>query len=463
MISASARQDLERNGKVVGLGQWDSLPLILHAFVRVVRIVAICGWHSSAAIPALLRAVRRPNDSATIEDLGRRLASLFEALGPTFIKIGQTLGNRSDLARDELLRPLRRLHDNVRPMSAGAAMRVLVSAYGEDFFQLFDGFISEPIATGSIAQVHQARCRAEGLDVALKIKRPHVDETIRADLQLIRLAANLMILIPAFRGIPVIEAIDEVARAIQQQTDFSCEVTSALRFHADMAGFPEIVIPKPIPHLCRDRVIVMTFLPGLRRLDDATLGRRERQQLLETGLKFLYRMIFTTGFIHCDLHPGNLMIGANQTIALLDHGLVAELDENSKAMFRDFFLGIVFNEGRECAAILKKTATSISQSFDSIEFEAEVCALIAKTSARRANEFQVSHFAMALFDIQRRHGVRGSTQFTMAILSLLMFEGLAKQFHPSLDFQRHAMPFLAVSLARRIGQPPGNIGITLSP
>ena len=463
MISASAKQDLGRNGKVIALCQGDSLPLILYALVRVVRIVAICGWHSSAAIPTLLRAVRRPNDSATIEDLGRRLASLFEALGPTFIKIGQTLGNRSDLARDELLRPLRRLHDDVRPMSARAAMRVLVSTYGAGFFQLFDGYNSEPIAAGSIAQVHQARLRAEGLDVALKIKRPHVDETIRADLQLVRLAANLIIFFPAFREVPMIEAIDEVARAIQQQTDFSREVTSALRFHADMAGFPEIIVPKPIPHLCSDRVIVMTFVPGLRRLDDAALGRRERQQLLETGLTFLYRMIFTTGFIHCDLHPGNLMIDANKKIVLLDHGLVAELDENSKAVFRDFFLGIVFNEGRECAAILKKTATSISHGFDSIEFEAEICALIAKTSALRANEFQVSQFAMVLFDIQRRHGVRGSTQFTMAILSLLIFEGLAKHFHPSLDFQRHAIPFLAASLARRIGQPPGISGITPSP
>lgn len=436
----------------------NAMQLFFVALARLIRIFSICGWHCAAAIPAVLRVARRPRHEATIEELGQKLAALFEALGPTFIKIGQTLGNRSDLAREELLRPLRRLHDNVRPMPSRTAEQIFLSSYGADARRLFEFFNPEPIAAGSIAQVHRARLRGDDEDVALKIMRPRVRETIEADLRLLRLAAKLMTMHPAFRQVPIIEAVDEVARAIQQQTDFGREVRNGLRFYADLTEISGIVVPKPIPHLCNDRIIVMTFLPGLRKFDDAHLEQRQREQLLETALAYLYRMIFTTGFIHCDLHPGNLMVGLDQQVVFLDHGLVAELDEARKAEFRDFFLGMVYNEGRECADILRKTATSISPSFDPIRFQEEVCTLIARTSARKADRFQVSHFAVALFDIQRRHGLRGSAEFTMAILSLLMFEGLAKHFHPSLDFQRHAIPFLAAALARRVGkqslQPP---------
>jgi ubiquinone biosynthesis protein len=152
------------------------------------------------------------------------------------------------------------------------------------------------------------------------------------------------------------------------------------------------------------------------------------------------------------------MVGPGQEVVLLDHGLVAELDESRKAIFRDFFLGIVFNEGRECAAILEATATSIADNFQRNEFESEIRDLISRTSSRRSDQFQVGSFAVALFDIQRRHGLRGSAEFTMAILSLLTFEGLAKQFHPRLDFQRQAIPFLAAALTRRAGQRQRVIG-----
>jgi ubiquinone biosynthesis protein len=365
------------------------------AFIRLLRILAVGAWHGAAATPTLLRFRRHPEDTASVEALARRLAALLEALGPTFIKVGQTLGNRSDLAREELLRPLRRLQDQVRPLPRGQADRLWRSTFGPEALRRFESFDPEAVAVGSIAQVHRARLQARGTEVAVKMKRPRVDAIIAADLRLLRLAARVMSLFASFRRVPVLEAVEEIARAIQSQTDFEAELRNGLRFHTDLIDMPGVMVPKPIPQLCNDRALVMAFVPNLLRLDNGEMKQREREEFLESGLACLYQMIFSTGFIHCDLHPGNIMVGPGQEVVLLDHGLVAELDESRKAIFRDFFLGIVFNEGRECAAILEATATSIADNFQRNEFESEIRDLISRTSSRRSDQFQVGSFAVA--------------------------------------------------------------------
>jgi ubiquinone biosynthesis protein len=189
----------------------------------------------------------------------------------------------------------------------------------------------------------------------------------------------------------------------------------------------------------------MEFMDDLERLDEFTVERERSAAAILNTLRALYAMIFEFGVVHCDLHPGNVFLQGNSAV-ILDGGFTAALSPSNRAEFCDFFLGIVSNDGKRCARILRETATDVPELFDLARFESEIALLIDRNSGSVAETFQVARFVGELFDIMRRHGVRGSTAFTMAILSLLVFEGLTRIRFPDLAFQQEAVPFVVSSI-----------------
>ena len=156
----------------------------------------------------------------------------------------------------------------------------------------------------------------------------------------------------------------------------------------------------------------------------------------------LFRMIFAEGFVHCDMHQGNLHLLADGRAVLVDFGFIAELRRTDRIKFAEFFLALAINNGIRCARITLEIARSVPEDFPYQQFEREVAELVDAVSGASARDFQVFRFVTGMFDVQRRFRVRGTTGFMMAILSLLVFEGIAKDVDPDLDFQREAMPFV---------------------
>ena len=157
------------------------------------------------------------------------------------------------------------------------------------------------------------------------------------------------------------------------------------------------------------------------------------------------------------MHPGNVFLLGTESLALLDTGLTVELSPADQRNFASFFFGMVCNKGRECARILFETATSCVPAFRREEFDAEVSALVNRHFAKRASEFEVTLFAAQLFNVMRKHGLRGSTKFMTTILSLVVFEGIAKQIDPSLDFQAEARQYIPVVLRALLPPAYGDV------
>lgn len=382
--------------------------------------------------------------SAGFQLVGTLLTRVLERLGPAFVKIGQVLSTRHDLLPSELLAPLGRLQDRVRPMSGASARRAVERHLSCPIADVFGEFDEVPLASGSIAQVHLATLKGSNQRLAVKLKRPRIDRVIAHDARVFLLAVRCVTCLPAMRSMPLAAAMQSICEALVLQTDFEAEAKAHQCFYETFAA--EVRIPRLFPALCTKQYLVMEFIPGMVKLADPTLSADTSRQAVAAGLRVLYEMIFCTGLIHCDLHPGNLQCTDSGKLALVDFGFWAQLPDLDRQAFSEFFLSVALGDSRTAAKIVRANALSLSERFDAQAFEIDMMELIARSSRQRSGEFLVSEFVLALFKIQRSHGIFGSPAFTMAITSLLVFEGIARPLHPELDFQREAMPFLLRAL-----------------
>ena len=152
------------------------------------------------------------------------------------------------------------------------------------------------------------------------------------------------------------------------------------------------------------------------------------------------------------MHPGNFCLQNDGEALLVDFGLIAELERSVRVGFAEFFYCMVVNDGYTCAQITLETASHVPEDLDEDAFTEAIVALVDKYSGQRVTGFEVAGFVVGMFDIQRRFRIRGTSTFMMAIVSLLVFEGVAKTVNPELDFQTCSIPYLqeALNMRRRV-------------
>ena len=398
------------------------------------------------------RFARRGESGASI--IGRTLAEVFEALGPTYIKLGQILSTRRDLLSEPVIRHLERLQDRLPAIPFRLVPPLFRREFGIDLAEAFTAFERSPIASASIASVYRGRL-PDGRVVAVKIRRPGIERRIAADLRLLRAATGLCGLLPWFRLLPLRPAVNEFGTCLVRQLDFRLEAAANRRLGAALAWEQGVIVPELVEELCSSSILTMEFIEGLQL--PAEPSRRRARQALLAGLHALYRMIFVEGLIHCDMHQGNLHFLPDGRAALVDFGFMAEFARADRLKFAEFFYTMATNDGVRCAQITLETAASYPPDLAYDAFEADVIALVNRAAGARAREFQVADFVLSLFDLQRRYRVLGTTAFTMAIVSLLVFEGIAKDTYADLDFQREAYPFILRASIRPHRPEPGRL------
>src|SRR5437868_10447335 len=141
----------------------------LDRLIRAVRFVVFRGADESAS-----KAARLAKQGAWFK------RSLIK-LGPTFIKIGQALGTRGDLLPLAYVKELATLQDQVPAFPTAEAYARIEAELGRTVQAAFAEIDAEPIAAASLGQVYRARLH-NGAEVAVKVQRPHLEETIRFDI-----------------------------------------------------------------------------------------------------------------------------------------------------------------------------------------------------------------------------------------------------------------------------------------
>jgi ubiquinone biosynthesis protein len=313
---------------------------------RIVRVTRLLGppiaiWY--------LRDRKRGRDESRAA-LSRRLRLAFQALGPTYIKLGQILSSGEGIFPEDIVGQFKLLRDKVPAESFADVRRIIEEDLGKRVEEVFSRIDEKPIAAASIAQVHAARLLS-GEEVVVKVQRPTIADLVRRDLAAMSwLAPYLVGRIPvsALANPPAL--IQLFAETIVEELDFRLEADNMLAIAGILAqtGQRAIVVPRPHPRLVTRRVLVMERLDGFAwdDVEGMKAAGIDTEAVLRAGTVSFLEGAMLFGVFHGDLHGGNLFVQDNGRVVLLDFGITGRLDEVQRLAFLRLLVGGTTNDVR---------------------------------------------------------------------------------------------------------------------
>ncbi|MBI3567656.1 MAG: AarF/ABC1/UbiB kinase family protein [Gemmatimonadetes bacterium] len=279
----------------------------------------------------------------------RGLVAAITALGPTFVKLAQVFASRADLIPEPYLGELGVLVDAVPPFPVSEVDRIVSESYdGARPEQIFETFNRIPVAAASLGQVHRATHR--GRDVAVKILRPGIERIIERDLAAARRIlgwVNRRWTHPHAMGL--LAVVEEFSARIHEELDFRLEAEFAEEIGRNFAGNRDVVIPRVVHELTRQRVLVLDFIEGTR-IDKLRPDQVQVKRLVQTLVAVYVQMMLVDGLFHADPHPGNLMVTDDGRLVLLDFGMVVRVEQATRGVLTRTVLAAIRRDPQGVAA-----------------------------------------------------------------------------------------------------------------
>lgn len=418
--------------------------------------------HLLAAVPdagfGLARASRRRAAWA------RALRAAFEELGPAFVKLGQLISVRPDEFSDELVAEMRALQDAVPALPAHAIRDVIRAEFSAEAEELWATFDDEPLASASIAQVHRATLAEpyrpvwgdtlpEGAEVVVKVVRPGAAESIRADVAVARRLASRIVRTPLGRRFDPVALLDEFAASLDRELDLRVEGRFADRFRFDFRDDPRVTAPRIVWNRTTARVLTMEFMRGWRltELAEARAAGVDCFGLAVHGATAFMRQVFVYGRYHADLHPANLFVTPENTIAYLDFGIVGYLTPEERMNITQVMAALVYRDPDR--ALKYSEALGVHVPPDRVAAVREGLARLLDGTTRPDGSRDFAHFGLGFLRLLGQEGIKIPSGYGLLIKSLATVEGVARALYPEIDIVATAKPFTTRVLGQALGDP----------
>lgn len=423
--------------------------LVRHGFGDVVRRSGIARLLERAGKVLHVEAMQHISTLTPPEHMRAAL----EELGPTFVKLGQVLASRSDLLPPEWTHELRKLHEGVVPVPYEELRSQLVEDLGAPPEGVFSAIDTQPLAAGSIAQVHRAKL-AGGREIVLKIRRPSIQERVAADLRLLlRLAEIGEREVSDLARFQPRRIAKEFQRTMRAELDLGIESRNMASIAERMAGVDDLVIPRVHAQWSGPRLLVMDYLEGLSAAQWIAGVRPpdlDPRRLARLGAGAIVTMIFEHGVYHADPHPGNVLFLAGGRLGLLDFGMIGRLSEARRREFV-LLLGAIVDRDEEAVADAL-LAWAHHDHVDRDSLLADVRGFLDRYHGVAIGELDIGTLLLDVAEIVRENRLVLPSDVAMLIKVFVTLEGLGLELDPSFDVAGFVEP-AATKLMRRLASP----------
>lgn len=372
-----------------------------------------------------------------------RLRLALEELGPTFIKFGQILSTRPDLIPLPFADELARLQDQIPPFPYAEAAEAIREALGRGPEEIFSEFEKQPLAAASIGQVYRGRL-PDGTEVAVKVRRPHIRKTIEIDLEIMNYLAGLMErYLTEFQIIRPQRIVQEFARTLEEEIDYTVESGHAERFAAQFQGREGLVVPKIYRDFSSEDVLTMEYIDGIKASDLKALreGDYDCRLLAARGADLMMAQIFEYGFFHADPHPGNVFILPDNIVCYLDYGMMGRISREERERFAELLLAVVRkDESRAAAAILELTEHDGEP--DRSRLEREIGSFIDRYLYRPLKDIRMGEVLTKMLDLAVSFRLNIKPNLYLMMKAISQVESLGTDLDPEFEIISRARPFV---------------------
>ena len=438
------REEARAQGRTAALWAW-ARNLSWRAadkFIRVLRLLVFRGADGST------------RKDARLEKQAAWLSKSLISLGPTFIKIGQALGTRADLLPLAYVKELAKLQDQVPSFPTGEAFARIETELGRPLHEAYAEIDAEPIAAASLGQVYRARLHS-GEEVAVKVQRPALAETIKFDIAILyRLIQLVNRLFPKANENADWEGmLREFYRTVFDEMDYAKEGRNADRFRNSFRSWKVIRVPKIYWSHTTPRVLTMAFIRGTKVIDLEGLRARRISPVKVNRLlvRCYLKQLLEDGFFHADPHPGNLLVMDSGHLAFFDFGMVGRITNTLQSQMIDAFFHVVSQDVQGLGQDIIDL-NFLKPGINPEQIRPVVEGLFQHYLNLKLGEVNFKELTYDLAEVMYDYPFRLPANFTYVMRALMTLEGIGIVTDPEFSFFETAKPYAKEFMLKREGK-----------